>query len=375
MAQPSPLLLPRGALMVDVGGLALTDEERGRLCHPSVGGVILFARNYADSAQLRALTSEIRALRSPALIIAVDHEGGRVQRFREEGFTRLPAMRTLGGLWEHNPNGALAAARATGLVLAAELVAHGVDLSFTPVLDIDYGRSRAIGSRAFHRDPKAVAALSRSLVEGMAEADMGAVGKHFPGHGFVEADSHHDIPVDEREFDALWNEDILPYRHELLQKLAGVMPAHVIYSRAEPVKAGPAGFSSFWLKEVLRGRLGFGGIIFSDDLNMAGALVAGDIKERVSAAAAAGCDMWLVCNRPDLVAELLARGTPEIDPVSRARLAAFQTPSCSWQTTPSLLARHQPYVSARENVLALLATEQADSSAMAAATIGSVRSG
>ncbi|MCL2645091.1 MAG: beta-N-acetylhexosaminidase [Betaproteobacteria bacterium] len=369
-----PVSLPRGALMVDVAGLVLTDEERERLCDPRIGGVILFARNFADSAQLRALTNDIRSLRMPALIVAVDHEGGRVQRFRTDGFTRLPAMRTLGALWSQDEAGALEAARATGFVLAAELAAHGVDLSFTPVLDLDYGCSRAIGNRAFHRDPAVVASLALSLVSGMADVGMGAVGKHFPGHGCVEADSHHDIPVDERTFDSIWDEDIAPYRHELLRRLAGVMPAHVVYPCAEPGKAGPAGFSPFWLKEVLRGRLGFEGIIFSDDLNMAGAtLVAGDVVDRVAAAAHAGCDMWLVCNRPDLVAELLSRGTPEVDSATRARLDALTVPAPHpWSA--DALAQHPSYSRAHEKVLAVLAIEVADNSpAMAAAVIGATR--
>ncbi|MDR1853650.1 MAG: beta-N-acetylhexosaminidase [Azoarcus sp.] len=371
-----PSRLPRGSLMIDVAGTALTDEERRRLADPRIGGVILFARNYADSAQLRALTADIRAVRAPALIVAVDHEGGRVQRFKTDGFTRLPAMRTLGALWREDRDAALAAARATGFVLAADLVAHGVDLSFTPVLDLDYGKSRAIGSRAFHRDPAVVAALAGALVAGMAEIGMGAVGKHFPGHGFVEADSHHDIPVDERDFDALWNDDMLPYRRDLLGNLAGVMPAHVIYPNAEPGKAGPAGFSPFWLKEVLRGRLGYRGIVFSDDLNMAGALVAGDIVARVAAAVAAGCDMPLVCNRPDLVAELLERGVPEPDADSRTRLAALATPGAQpWLASPATLAAHAPYGQARETVVALAARDAVDNSVMAAASIGSGSSG
>ncbi|MCL2875773.1 MAG: beta-N-acetylhexosaminidase [Betaproteobacteria bacterium] len=370
-----PVPLPRGALMIDVAGLALTDEERERLCDPRVGGVILFTRNYAGSAQLRALTSEIRSLRTPALIIAVDHEGGRVQRFRTDDFTRLPAMRTLGELWAHDQGRALEAARATGFVLAAELAAHGIDLSFTPVLDLDYGRSRAIGSRAFHRDPTVVASLALSLIESMADVGMGAVGKHFPGHGCVEADSHHDIPVDERTFDSIWDEDIAPYRQGLLQRLAGVMPAHVIYPRAEPGEAGPAGFSPFWLKEVLRGRLCFEGLIFTDDLNMAGAtLVAKDVVDRVAAAARAGCDMWLVCNRPDLVAQLLSRGTPEVDSATRARLNALNRPAPHpWLADPLALAQHPPYVQARKKVLAILPTERADHSDMAAAVIGNAR--
>jgi beta-N-acetylhexosaminidase len=341
--------------MIDVAGTALTDEERERLLDPLVGGVILFARNYADSDQLRALTADIRALRDPALIIAVDHEGGRVQRFRTDGFTRLPSMRSLGALWARDHLAALEAARATGFVLAAELRAHGVDLSFTPVLDLDYGCCRAIGNRAFHRDPQVVSALAQALCAGMAEAGMGCVGKHFPGHGFVEADSHHDVPVDERDFDTVWNEDIAPYRHRLGRQLAGVMPAHVIYPNADPSpEPQPAGFSPFWLKEVLRDRLGFRGVIFSDDLNMEGARVAGDIVGRAKAAYAAGCDMLLVCNRPDLAAELLDAGrpnpTPPISPASPRscrtprRPPGSPTPSRSNSTpptsTPAIASRH-----------------------------------
>lgn len=378
MKSKFPLTMTRGPLMIDVAGLALTEEERGRLCDPRVGGVILFARNYSDSAQLCALTAEIRALRAPPLIIAVDHEGGRVQRFRGEGFTRLPAMRTLGAIWEHDRDQARDVARSTGYVLAAELVAHGIDLSFAPVLDLDYGRSSAIGSRAFHRDPVAVAALAQSLVVGMAEASMGAVGKHFPGHGYVEADSHHDVPVDERDFNAIWNDDIAPYRSCLIRLLEGIMPAHVVYSRAEPGTPGPAGFSRFWLDEVLRKRLGFKGLIFSDDLNMAGACVAGDVVARVAAAAAAGCDMWLVCNRPDLVEELLARGVPGIDSAHEMRLQMFTAtmpPPRPWQTDPSKLGSRPPYFRAREKLLACSATESVDNSPMTAATIGASRSG
>ena len=289
----TPVQIPRGSLMIDIAGAELTGEEAVRLLDPRVGGVIVFARNYSGSEQLRALAASIHALRDPALVVAVDHEGGRVQRFKSDGFTRLPAMRTLGAMWKKDCGAAQEAARMTGFVLAAELAVHGVDLSFTPVLDLDHGVSRAIGSRAFHRDPEVVAGLAGALVGGMAQAGMGAVGKHFPGHGFVEADSHHDVPVDERDFGTIWSDDIAPYRQPLLHRLAGVMPAHVIYPNAVPGKAEPAGFSPFWLKEVLRGRLGFEGIVFSDDLNMAGALVAGDIVARVAAAVAAGCDMPL----------------------------------------------------------------------------------
>ncbi|MCC4117815.1 beta-N-acetylhexosaminidase [Aromatoleum toluclasticum] len=314
------LRLPLGPVMLDVAGTVLTDEERERLCDPLVGGVILFARNFTGSEQLSALTAEIHALRDPALVIAVDHEGGRVQRFRTDGFTRLPSMRRLGQMWAQDHVAALDAARAVGYVLASELLAHGVDLSFAPVLDLDYGSSRVIGDRSFHRDPQVAASLAQALAAGMADAGMGCVGKHFPGHGFVEADSHLEIPVDERDFDAIWNEDIAPYRHRIGRHLSGVMPAHVIYTKVDP---NPAGFSPFWLQDVLRGRVGFKGVVFSDDLTMEGAAVAGDILARAKAACAAGCDMVLVCNRPDLAADLLDRWVPEVQPESRARIAAL----------------------------------------------------
>lgn len=366
---------PRGPVMIDVAGTALTDEERERLLDPLVGGVILFARNFIGSDQLRALTAEIRALRDPALIIAVDHEGGRVQRFRGEGFSRLPSMRSLGTLWDQDHLAALEAAQATGFVLAAELRAHGVDLSFAPVLDLDFGVCSAIGSRAFHRDPQAVAALAQAVVAGMAQAGMGAVGKHFPGHGWVEADSHHDVPVDERDFATVWEEDIAPYRHRLGRQLAGVMPAHVIYPKADPsAEPQPAGFSSFWLEEVLRGRLGFKGVIFSDDLNMEGARVAGNIVGRAKAAYSAGCDMLLVCNRPDLAAELLDRWAPTPDPDKLARLAAIvpATTAPPWLADPFALELHAAYVHAREGVSAILDDASA-APAMTAATIGAQR--
>ncbi len=345
----TPVLRPRGPVMLDVAGTVLTDAERERICDPLVGGVILFARNFTDSEQLAALTAEIRALRDPAPIIAVDHEGGRVQRFRGNGFTRLPPMRRLGEAWEADHVGALAAARATGYVLAAELLAHGVDLSFTPVLDLDYGGSRVIGDRAFHRDPQVVASLAQALCAGMADAGMGCVGKHFPGHGFVEADSHVDMPVDERGFDAIWDEDIAPYRHRLGRQLAGVMPAHVVYANVDP---NPAGFSPFWLQDVLRGRLGFKGVIFSDDLTMEGATLAGDIVARSRAALEAGCDMVLVCNRPDLAEELLDRWAPEVPPESSARIAALSARSAV--PDPFALELHPVYQQARAAVAELV---------------------
>lgn len=332
-----PLTLPLGPVMCDVAGHALTDAERETLRHPLVGGVILFSRNYLNLEQLAALTAEIHAVRSPALIVAVDHEGGRVQRFRE-GFTRLPAMRRLGELWGQDQALALQAARDTGFVLAAELLAHGVDLSFTPVLDLDYVRSEVIGDRAFARDPGIVGELAYALTQGLREAGMGAVGKHFPGHGYVSADSHVALPVDERDFDSIWRDDIAPYRHPVARLLNGVMPAHVIYQQVDP---NPAGFSRYWLLHVLREQLGFDGVIFSDDLTMEGATVAGDIVARADAALGAGCDMVLVCNRPDLTTELLARWTPDFPARSAERIAALRPQAYPDPVVLSVDARFQ----------------------------------
>ncbi|MGE5027322.1 MAG: beta-N-acetylhexosaminidase [Betaproteobacteria bacterium] len=291
-----------GPVMLDVLGTELTDEERKRLKHPLVGGVILFSRNYVSQAQLSRLTAEIHALRNPHLLIAVDHEGGRVQRFRD-GFTRLPPMRELGMIWDEHPGRARTLAHQAGWVLAAELRASGVDFSFTPVLDIDYGASGVIGDRAFHRDPQAIAELAHGLMLGLKQGGMAAVGKHFPGHGFVRADSHLEIPVDERDYADIEMDDLIPFKQMIDFGIAGMMPAHVIYPK---VDQRPAGFSSVWLKEILRGELGFDGVIFSDDLSMEGASVAGGVVQRAEAALHAGCDMVLVCNKPQSADELLA---------------------------------------------------------------------
>jgi beta-N-acetylhexosaminidase len=266
---------------------------------------------------LKALTAAIHAVRQPPLLISVDHEGGRVQRFRE-GFTRIPPMRELGRIWDKNPKRAKTLAEEAGWVLAAELRAHGVDFSFTPVLDIDYGNSAVIGDRAFHRDTRAITDLAHSLMIGMKRGGMATVGKHFPGHGFVAADSHTDIPVDERSFDEIEHDDLIPFRRMTDIGMQAVMPAHVIYPK---VDSKPAGFSRVWLQEVLRKRLGFNGVIFSDDLSMEGAVVAGNVTQRALAALEAGCDMVLVCNRPDLADELLETLTWNISAVSMVRLA------------------------------------------------------
>lgn len=312
-----------GPLMIDIAGTALTELDRERLAHPLVGGVILFSRNYQSPEQLKELCAEIHGLRQPPLPIAVDHEGGRVQRFRE-GFTRLPAMGELGTWWDKAPRAAVESARSLGYLLAAELRAFGVDFSFAPVLDLDWGRSGVIGNRAFHRRPAAVAALAEGLIAGMGEAGMACCGKHFPGHGWAEADSHVAIPIDERSLDEL-SPDLEPYR---LTKLDAVMPAHVIYPQ---VDARPAGFSPVWLAK-LRDEFGFQGVIFSDDLSMEGASVAGGIVERAEAAWGAGCDMLLVCNAPAAVGDLLARWQPQPDPIRAARVARLlpTLPATSW---------------------------------------------
>lgn len=307
--------LPLGPLMIDIAGTALTDLDRERLCHPLVGGIILFTRNYRDPAQLQALTAEIHALRQPALLIAVDHEGGRVQRFRE-GFTRLPAMRALGEFYDRDAGGALILARQLGLVLAGELQACGVDYSFTPVLDLDYGPSRVIGDRAFHRDPAVVIALAAALGEGLKAGGMGTCGKHFPGHGYVIPDSHVELPVDERQL-ADMVEDLRPYR-EL--QLDAVMAAHVIYRCFD---CQTAVFSGKWI-DYLRQELAFKGVVFTDDLSMAGAGIVGDMLARVETAYAAGCDMLLVCNDPDSVGRVLEAWRPEIDSARVQRVESLR---------------------------------------------------
>jgi beta-N-acetylhexosaminidase len=310
---------PLGPVMLDVAGTALEPDERRLLAHPLVGGVILFARNYASPAQLKALTADIRAVREPQLLIAVDQEGGRVQRFRD-GFTRVPPMGEIGAAHRNDPARGIALARAAGRVLAGELVSHGVDFSFTPVLDLDFGRSGVIGDRAFCGEPARAAELAAALVAGLDDGGVAAVGKHFPGHGWAEADSHHALPVDDREFAEIDAADLVPYRKLIPLGLAGIMPAHVVYPRVDP---RPAGFSEFWLQRVLRGRLGFDGLIFSDDLSMEGASEAGGIVARADAAFAAGCDMVLVCNAPEEARRLLdGMGARALDPARADRMRA-----------------------------------------------------
>lgn len=286
-------LLPEHApVVLDIAGTALDDNDRRRLQHPLTGGLILFARNWVDRRQLVGLTAEVKSLR-PDVLICVDHEGGRVQRFRTDGFTHLPPMRRLGELWMDDALRATDAATACGYVLASELRACGVDFSFTPVLDLDHGQSGVIGDRAFHRDARVATLLAKSVMHGLLLAGMQSCGKHFPGHGYVAADSHVDIPVDRRSLKAILADDAKPYEW-LSTSLASVMPAHVIYPK---VDALPAGFSRRWLQDILRGRLGFTGAIFSDDLSMQGASVMGDAVQGAVAALRAGCDLVLLCNQ------------------------------------------------------------------------------
>ncbi|HNQ10611.1 MAG TPA: beta-N-acetylhexosaminidase [Giesbergeria sp.] len=328
-------------LLLDVAGTQLSADDRRRLAHPLTGGVILFTRNWRDRAQLLELTSAIKAVRED-LLICVDHEGGRVQRFRSDGFTQLPPMRALGALWMQDGkagpgSGAMAAtnaATAAGYVLASELRACGVDFSFTPVLDLDWGGSSVIGDRAFHADPRVVAMLAKSLAHGLLQAGMAHCGKHFPGHGFVRADSHTDIPVDRRSLKAILQDDAAPYAW-LRSTLTAVMPAHVIYPK---VDSRPAGFSRRWLQDILRTRLGFEGAIISDDLSMEGARhIDGHLASHTDAALAAlqaGCDLVLLCNQSlgdgravddllDGLAEALAQGRWQPSPDSAARRLAL----------------------------------------------------
>ena len=305
-----------GPIMLDLKGPALSTEERELLQHPLVGGVILFARNYENPAQLTELTGAIHAVRKPPLLIAVDHEGGRVQRFRA-GFFPLPPCRAFGEVYAGAPERAMTLAQQGGWLMAAELRAAGVDLSFAPVLDLDRGVSQVIGDRAFHRDPEITAVLARRYLEGMKAAGMAAVGKHFPGHGSVATDSHHAVPVDEREFQDILQSDLVPFERMIHAGLPALMPAHVIYSR---VDALPAGFSRRWLQDILRGQLEFHGAFFSDDITMAGAEVMGDFPVRAAAALSAGCDMVLVCNNQPAAIQVLETLKHQPDPAAQSRL-------------------------------------------------------
>ena len=286
-----------GPLMIDLEGKDLAVTERELLLHPLVGGIILFARNYESPQQLKKLLNAIRAVR-PELLIAGDQEGGRVQRFRD-GFSRLPPPAEFGAHYQNGPSQAQQMAQNSATCMARELLAAGLDFSFAPVLDIDHKKNVMIGDRSFSGNPQSVTELALAYIEGMQKAGMRATGKHFPGHGAVVADSHKELPVDDRAFADIWQFDLLPYR-QLHSKLGGIMAAHIIYST---VDANPASFSTVWLQDILRGQIGFQGAVFSDDLNMGGADFGGDAVSRTQAALAAGCDMVLLCNNRSGVVE------------------------------------------------------------------------
>ena len=291
-----------GPLMADVGGLSLTAEDREVLAHPLIGGVILFARNYSDPDQLRALCAELLALKRPRLLLAVDHEGGRVQRFRV-GFTRIPAMGTLGKLHEESPPKALEEAQAHGLTVGRELSAYGIDLCFAPVLDRDTGVSQIIGDRAFSENPEVIIKLARAFRAGLNAAGLAATGKHFPGHGAVAADSHTELPVDRRSYAEIEAKDLAAFRALIEDGIESLMMAHIRYTA---IDEKPASLSRRWIRGLLRTQLGYNGAVICDDLNMAGAKVAGEIVERALMALDAGCDMLPICNDRESVLKLIA---------------------------------------------------------------------
>ncbi|CAC9599587.1 beta-N-acetylglucosaminidase (EC 3.2.1.52) [uncultured Gammaproteobacteria bacterium] len=288
-----------GPIMMDVSALTLTKTEILKLAKPSIGGVILFGRNFETIDQVKKLINSIREV-NPDLLISVDHEGGRVQRFRK-GFTHLPAMAKLGDYYDRDPELAKNLAFSCGFVLAYELLDIGVDFSFAPVLDVDYGQSSVIGDRAFHSNPEAISILAGSLIAGMHEAGMKCVGKHFPGHGFVAADSHLDLPIDDRSMTELLA-DMSPFKDLTNHGLDGVMPAHVVYPQVDDK---PAGFSKKWIKDILQDQIGFGGVVFSDDLSMQGAFFVEKIQDRVRVSLESGCDMVLICNHSEMVDEVI----------------------------------------------------------------------
>lgn len=315
--EPRWIAMSLGPLMLDLEGPELSADEREILCEPRVGGVILFSRNYSDPDQLEALIRTIHTLRDPKLLVAVDHEGGRVQRFRSD-FTPLPAAAAFGAIYDEDPARGNRLAAVGGWLAASELRAVGVDFSFSPVLDLRSSKSDVIGDRAFHADVDSVVSLAKAYVSGMKRAGMAAVGKHFPGHGSVRGDSHLMVPEDHRDLDTLRHADLRVFERMIVHGLPAVMPAHVIYKK---IDLNPAGFSTYWLRSVLREHLNFRGAVFSDDLMMAGARVAGGIVERGAAALEAGCDVLLVCNDREAAIELLENLPEKPNSVRSARLA------------------------------------------------------
>ncbi len=304
--------LPIGPIMLDVAGLTLTQSEKEKINHPNTGAVILFSRNYQNPEQVTELITGIRAARNGAILIAVDQEGGRVQRF-QQGFTRLPPASSYAGTPELS--------QAVGWLMAAELLAVGVDFSFAPVLDIDCGVSEIIGNRSFSTDPALATCLSSLFRKGMNEAGMAATGKHFPGHGAVALDSHLTLPVDERDLDEIRAKDLTPFKQLIAEGLEGIMPAHVVYPKVDP---NPAGFSPFWIQQILRKELNFNGTVFSDDLSMEGAASVGDFPERARLAQLAGCDMILVCNNPAAAEQVLDALPITPDPIREQRLCRMR---------------------------------------------------
>ena len=305
-----------GPVMLDVAGLALDDEDRKRLNHVQVGGVILFSRNYQSPEQLKSLVDELHAIRSPRLVVAVDQEGGRVQRFRQ-GFQQLPPMAKFGELYDEDAGRAIRYAESCAWIMASELLHYGIDLSFSPVLDLGKPISSVIGDRAFHRDPEIITRLANAWVRGMKKAGMEAVGKHFPGHGSVEGDSHHVMPFDRRGFADIEAQDLIPFRRVIATHLTGIMMAHVIYEQVDEM---PAGYSRYWIEEVLRNQLEFDGIVFSDDLSMSGAESVGGYADRARASLQAGCDILLVCNNANGADEVLEALEGYNNPTSQLRM-------------------------------------------------------
>lgn len=328
-----------GPVMLDIEGLTLAPHEHEKLQHPNTGAVILFARNYENPQQVTELIDSIRAVRSGPLLIAVDQEGGRVQRF-QNGFTRLPPAASYARAPE--------LAESAGWLMASELLAVGVDFSFAPVLDIDCGVSQIIGDRSFSTDAELATQLSSSFRKGMKSAGMAATGKHFPGHGAIALDSHLTLPIDERDLESLRNKDLIPFKHLINEGLEAVMPAHVLYTQ---IDANPAGFSKFWIQTILREELNFKGVVFSDDLSMEGAAFAGDFPERAKRAQQAGCDMLLVCNNPAAAQQVLEALPVTNDPVRTQRLMSMQGQkrlartelmnSSLWQETAALIKQHR----------------------------------
>ena len=326
--------MPLGPVMLDIAGVVLTDTEREVLLHPNCGGIIFFARNFQSKEQIQRLAESIRELRSPALLTAVDQEGGRVQRFRD-GYVNLPPMRKLGELYDQNPEQALIAARDVARVMASEIRDVGIDFSFAPVLDVASVESDVIGNRSFHTDADVVSVLAGAFIDGMHDAGMAAVGKHFPGHGGVAADSHLETPLDSRPYDDLLQNDLRPYR-ALINKLAGVMTAHILF---KDIDANLPTYSEYWLKTVLRKKIGFNGIVFSDDLIMQGAANMGEPLTRAESALNAGCDMVLVCNEPDAAANVVENLPTDASTTNHKRLLAMSGKPPASPIDPTLWAQ------------------------------------